>query len=49
MASSFDLTNEVALVTGASRGIGLGLAAALARAGLVTGTVLPVDAGWTAQ
>jgi 2-deoxy-D-gluconate 3-dehydrogenase len=33
MAPSFDLTNKVALVTGASRGIGFGLARALAAAG----------------
>lgn len=33
MASSFDLTNKVALITGASRGIGFGLAHALAAAG----------------
>jgi NAD(P)-dependent dehydrogenase (short-subunit alcohol dehydrogenase family) len=33
MVSSFDLANKVALVTGASRGIGFGVAEALARAG----------------
>ncbi|MEL6677552.1 MAG: 3-oxoacyl-ACP reductase, partial [Pseudomonadota bacterium] len=35
-AISFDLTGKRALVTGGSRGIGLGCAAAVARAGAET-------------
>jgi len=43
---SFDLTGNVALVTGCRRGIGLTMAEALAAAGAnIVGTSLTLDAG----
>ncbi len=47
-------SGKVALVTAAGAGIGMATAEGFARlcsdqAGMVTGHVLPVDGGWTAQ
>jgi NAD(P)-dependent dehydrogenase (short-subunit alcohol dehydrogenase family) len=43
----YDFNGQVALVTGASAGIGLAAAQAFAKAGVAT--ALPVDGGFTAH
>jgi NADP-dependent 3-hydroxy acid dehydrogenase YdfG len=50
----FDVRGQVALVTGAARGLGRAIALALAAAGaqaasLITGETVLVDGGWTAR
>jgi NADP-dependent 3-hydroxy acid dehydrogenase YdfG len=46
MQQLFSLKGKVSMITGAARGIGLGMAKALAGSDHITGQVPIVDGGW---